>query len=136
MSVSETDTARVSSEDTLTDPLTDPLTDALYGEDSWTRDRGRAVLIRSGSARDIRDVVNALCAPLPITRRRATRVLSELQPPRALTPISSWLEQLATLEWCADGVSAKALRDGLVSAARLLNQLTPRGERAPDLTRL
>ncbi len=108
--------------------------EALYGEDSHTRDKARAELIRSGSTADLRRVVDALSASLDLTRRRATRLLSDIQPHRAQPIITTWLTQLSHREWVnPTGESTKSLHEGVAHAARLLNQLTVRGEREPAL---
>ena len=109
---------------------------ALYGEDSRIRDQGRAQVIRSGHTRDVKCVVDALSAPLAVTRRRATRLLSDLQPHRALPLIRSWVSRISSQGWSVENVATKPIREGLVSAARLMNQLTPRGDHEAELLTL
>lgn len=115
----------------------DALEEALYGTEPLIRDRGRAEIIRSGSVSDIERLVHALFASLDVTRRRATRLLSDLQPHRALPPLKEWVTQLASRGWQEEAaLQERALEDALVSAARLLNQLTPRGQREETLALL
>ena len=107
---------------------------ALYGEDSQIRDEARTQLIRSGSANEISEVVSGLFATLDLHRRRATRLLSDLQPHRARVAIIEHLEELSSRGWaCPPLISDKVFSEGLVHAARLLNQMTIRGEREEGL---
>ena len=101
----------------------------LYGEDAPTRDQARAELIRSGSAQELLEMSIALSSTLDTTRRRATRLLSDIQPHRARPALIQWLNQLEKKRWQPDdSTSTKALTEGVAHAARLLNQLTVRGE--------
>ena len=109
------------------------LESSLYGLDAKTRDEGRAQLIASGSAADLTALVGALSATLSTTRRRAARLLGDLQPHRALPPLRAWVKRESADEWSQSSLSHKPTREGLVSAARLMNQLTPRGEREAGL---
>lgn len=113
-----------------------PLEEALYGVDARARDEGRAYLISRGSAREVEALVEVLDAPLSTTRRRAVRLLSDLQPHRALPPLRAWVNQLAANRWERAEVKPTALREALVNAARLLNQLTARGDREVALLTL
>jgi len=106
----------------------------LYGETAIVRDHARADLIRSGSARALLDLTRALSASLDTTRRRATRLLSDLQPHRARPVIIKWLEEIENQQWQAqENRSVKGLKEGVAHAARLLNQMTIRGEREESL---
>ena len=107
--------------------------EALYGLGAAERDQARARLIGSGSTSDLQHIVKALSAPLSVTRRRAVRLLSDLQPHRALPPLKRWVERLAQRGWPAEELTQKSIREGLVSAGRVMNQLTPRGDDEPTL---
>ena len=109
----------------------------LYGENAPTRDQARAELIRSGSAQELLEISAALSSTLDTTRRRATRLLSDIQPHRARPAITQWITQLETQHWQANTlISTKAFKEGVAHAARLLNQLTVRGEREIGLIQI
>ena len=91
---------------------------ALLGLDHEERDEARATLIRQGSSAEIRYVVEALCAPLDVTRRRAARLLSELPPQRALPLLERQLSELkSSPRWVE-------LKDPLILTARLITTLS------------
>ena len=125
-----------SQRDELLSSIVDSVEAALYGESAQVRDEGRSQVIRAGRAREVARLVNALSAPLAVTRRRATRLLSDLQPHRALAPIKEWIQRLARDAWSTVDLTRKPIREALISAARLMNQLTSRGEHEVDLLTL
>ena len=59
--------------------VSEEIENTLYGETASIRDQARAELIRSGSAKDLLEVSAALSSTLDTTRRRATRLLSDIQ---------------------------------------------------------
>ena len=91
---------------------------ALFGLDHQERDEARAELIRGGARLEIARVVEALSAPLELTRRRAARLLSELPAQRALPPLAEWLAELERSEGWPE------LREPLTLAARLITTLS------------
>ena len=106
----------------------------LYGEDSKIRDLARAQLIRSGNPKELFEVTKALSASLDTTRRRATRLLSDLQPHRARPVLVRWINIIKKNQWqVTDSNHLKGLKEGVAHAARLLNQLTVRGEQENEL---
>lgn len=91
---------------------------ALFGLDHLERDEARAALIRGGDAREVAQVVEALTAPLDVTRRRAARLLAELPPQRALPQLEARLSTLsASPQW-------PTLREPLILIARLITTLS------------
>ena len=94
--------------------------DALFGEHPTHRDEARAQLIRHGKREEIQRVIEMLGAPLKTTRRRASRLLAELQPQRALPSLEHLAERL--LSTSHDEAPREV--EILVSIARLLTTLS------------
>ena len=75
----------------------DWVADTLYGEHAMVRDEARSHLIRFGTSAETQQVINALKSTMRTTRRRATRLLAELQPHRVTPSLTRFIQSVMSL---------------------------------------
>ena len=100
--------------------------DALYGESPLLRDQARSHILRTASRSDVKDLVNAVSSPTRHVRRRATRLLAEMQPHRVHSLLVDYLHRPRThhiLQASSEKDRRHATDEGVLCIARILTTL-------------